>query len=677
MADGKIEIDTSINTDGVNKGVKNVSSSLDKLKGAVKGIGASAVIAAEVKALKGLVKGINETAQAYNKQLKGEILLQQSAKVNPYLNGKSVSELQAFASELQNISVYGDEELIPMMAQLASQGRTQAEIMDIMKASVDLASTGIVSLDSAVQSLNLSYSGQIGRLGMVLPALKDLTAEELKSGKAVDYVKKQYDGMSESTAKAVDSYTQMKNAAGDYKEAVGLITKPASDAWNHFWKGWYESGTAKVKALNDFLEGISSKLAGKALSSSISKNIKDFNVEGTERTVEVGRELRSLSYEQVQDIEKYLASLKKRNEIEEIIYQRAKTLNESRKTQEGDLNKLRDEQQKKLEAQKKAEEERQRAIQATAEEYNKLESFIDKYGAKALDESEESLRQLIEQLELLKKSGNLTEEQLNKVDSAIGGINEAIDGIKADKMAASFNVVSEILGTIADGIGEVRDSFGDLVDSLSDYYDMNQADDLDNLNKQYTEGLISYEDYIRGKEELDKEYAEKKYKLQVAEWALQLAQATANIAQGVAAALTGVPPASYINAASTAVLGAAQIATIVANKPRKAFANGGIVGASMGADNSYAQVRNGEMILNAQQQLELWKTANGMGSGGAPSVYLPINIENNSSASVNASVNEHEIKITVDEIVRSSLRQGSYDSALSQQQANSNGRTIL
>ena len=48
----------------------------------------------------------------------------------------------------------------------------------------------------------------------------------------------------------------------------------------------------------------------------------------------------------------------------------------------------------------------------------------------------------------------------------------------------------------------------------------------------------------------------------------------------------------------------------------KGFANGGVVGATMGGDNRIATVRDGEMILNAEQQEKLFNMINAGGSGG-------------------------------------------------------------
>jgi TP901 family phage tail tape measure protein len=48
----------------------------------------------------------------------------------------------------------------------------------------------------------------------------------------------------------------------------------------------------------------------------------------------------------------------------------------------------------------------------------------------------------------------------------------------------------------------------------------------------------------------------------------------------------------------------------------KGFANGGVVGATMGGDNRIATVRDGEMILNAEQQEKLFNMINAGGVGG-------------------------------------------------------------
>lgn len=105
------------------------------------------------------------------------------------------------------------------------------------------------------------------------------------------------------------------------------------------------------------------------------------------------------------------------------------------------------------------------------------------------------------------------------------------------------------------------------------------------------------------------------------------ATAEAIIATYLAAskALASVPfPGGFIAAAGITMSGMANVARIQSTK----FARGGVVGGDYGAygstDTTPAVLAKGEMVLNAQQQKNLWDTANGSGGrGGASIVYSP------------------------------------------------------
>src|SRR5574344_195970 len=211
MADGEVKINTKLDTSGLDKGLKDMNNKLggagktldvgakkgkgfaDKLKGISTGaVGAAAGVAGVAVAVKKTVDALNECAAAYRVQAKAETQLETAAKNNPYLLSSSVSSLKNYASELQSISTIGDEEIIPFMAQLASAGRTQEEIQDIMKVSVDIAASGSMSLESAIRNLNKTYGGYAGELGETIPQVKALSAEQLKNGEAVKVLGAQY-----------------------------------------------------------------------------------------------------------------------------------------------------------------------------------------------------------------------------------------------------------------------------------------------------------------------------------------------------------------------------------------------------------------------------------------------------------------------------------------------------
>ncbi len=185
--DKNVNIKIKADAKDVNSAIDKVSSKLNELKKSlgknksanfvtsISGIAkAFGLVTSAIKNAGAAIKDLNETALV---QIKAEKQLETAAKNNPYLNAKSVRQLKNFASELQNIGTIGDEQLLPLIAQLAAAGRTQAEIQEIMSAALDVSASGAMSMESAVKNLNKTFSGLSGELGESVPQIKSLTAD--------------------------------------------------------------------------------------------------------------------------------------------------------------------------------------------------------------------------------------------------------------------------------------------------------------------------------------------------------------------------------------------------------------------------------------------------------------------------------------------------------------------
>ena len=174
------------------------------------------------------------------------------------------------------------------------------------------------------------------------------------------------------------------------------------------------------------------------------------------------------------------------------------------------------------------------------------------------------------------------------VEESMGDAPEMLD-----QLAAAFQRNSETIVTTANAMG---DSFA----SLSSIYKTMAEDESKS----------------------EEERAEAARKAQM--WAkIQLAANTVTaIAKGVSSAMDLPFPANLAAIATTlaAVLSAiAQAKALVAEGGSEGHASGGIVGnsftgATMGADNTYIRARRGEMVINAEQQRQLFELANGNGS---------------------------------------------------------------
>lgn len=132
------------------------------------------------------------------------------------------------------------------------------------------------------------------------------------------------------------------------------------------------------------------------------------------------------------------------------------------------------------------------------------------------------------------------------------------------------------------------------------------------------------------KAKIEEKYAKKKaqleYEIALQSWELQRAMALVQMLQAPLNAFTstlawakfpGGMALAAANAAIAALTAGIQFAAVDASKPQAPkFEQGGIVpGSSYSGDNMLARVNSGEMILNQQQQAQLFNVANGGGGG--------------------------------------------------------------
>ncbi len=142
--------------------------------------------------------------------------------------GKNTQGLQRYASQLQQVTRFGDEATIEQMAFLGSIGMTEDQIRKIIPVAMDLATATGMSLESAVRNTAKTFSGMAGELGELVPQIRTLTAEEMKAGKAVEVMGELFAGQAQADAQSyTGSIDQMKNAFGDVAESIGSTLAPA------------------------------------------------------------------------------------------------------------------------------------------------------------------------------------------------------------------------------------------------------------------------------------------------------------------------------------------------------------------------------------------------------------------------------------------------------------------
>lgn len=535
MADDTIEVEVKPNIDekGFAAALQRISNkiqkfgnsptlkSLSNIGASISGVGAAyKIITDSVNALK---SAISEMSELYNKQTSAEVALAQAAKNNPYLLSTSVTKLKNYASELQSISTYGDEELLPFMAQLASTGRTEQEIMDIMSASIDVAASGSMSLDSAVKNLNKTFSGLSGELGEVNPQVKALSAEELKNGKAVEVLKSQYKGMAQEVAKATGTSQQLQNAIGDLKEELGAPFEKAMPPIRAFFTELIGGWASAKKAKREYEE------AGKLNAKSETRTADTLNtqIEGLKKEIEQ----REKEFADMTDPKKMQEKVNMGRGY--VSMDMLKTANENyrKRTEEmKDLLKRRLRQLDQAVLQEKKAADAQKKAQEEADAKTKLESEIEARD-KLRDAYDETIRQKQEEI----NQRRITGEEISNEAEAQEMYNTALSAyikMMSDPAfkgnSGNFDHEKNARSDIA-GWGKIKDK-GELTEQIKEFEDelqqvadkangivKNEYDDvLKMLDAQYAAIIENKEMEINEKLRLEQEYETKRKEIEAA-----------------------------------------------------------------------------------------------------------------------------------------------------------------
>lgn len=406
--DGEIRIGTKVDESGLDKGLKNVKNKvnstqkdlgngtkgLNALKTAFNETGEAAAgftsklggiasiggVAAAVIAAKKYIETLKQANEAYKVQEKSEKALSNAAENNPYINGEGVARLKDYASELQEVSNYGDEATIDIMAQLVSTGRTESETMSIMAAAADYAAAKHIDLKTAAEMLNSTYSGMTGTMGRQIAEIKDLTDEELKNGDAIDLIAKKYKGFA---AEAVDSGTQAKNAFGDFMESVGKMANPMFEELNQLSKAFWESMTEQMGKFNSALETASRKWGIGGIHRAVNKGVDVINSTYTNQTT--GEESRGAGLQTTEYLKWLKEELELRQKLTKLTSEEQVALTEINfELQQRERLAKYEQAQAEAAAKKNEEEKKQKAAAQTANDYAAASN-------KALEESLERL----------------------------------------------------------------------------------------------------------------------------------------------------------------------------------------------------------------------------------------------------------------------------------------------
>ncbi len=255
------------------KGAKLAKKNIDNLSNSMGGLAKKAGLLAagyfgSQALLSGFKQAINLSAQQElaEKKLEGAL-------------GKTSIALLDQASALQEVTKFGDEAIIEQQAFLASIGMTEDQIKSILPVAADLASATGMTLESAVRNTAKTFSGLAGELGELVPQVRGLTAEQMKSGEAVKVMGALFKGAATTEVNTMSgALDQMSNAVGDAAENLGDLMGPTIIS---IAKGFKSA----AEAVGGFLESLKDVETSEAMES---VNLERVNMALSDRRRELG-----------------------------------------------------------------------------------------------------------------------------------------------------------------------------------------------------------------------------------------------------------------------------------------------------------------------------------------------------------------------------------------------------
>lgn len=165
--------------------------------------------------------------RAFGQQEKAELTLRAALQAN----GREVDNLfnrySEFASEMQRVSVVGDETTLAMLSQAESFGLTADSAERAVRNSIAMQSAFGVNAQSALRYTAALEEGNATMLTRYIPSLREISDESERVAEAQRILGNAFSAAEAEAQGSTGQMIQMKNAIGDFMEVVGEVISDA------------------------------------------------------------------------------------------------------------------------------------------------------------------------------------------------------------------------------------------------------------------------------------------------------------------------------------------------------------------------------------------------------------------------------------------------------------------
>jgi len=211
--DKHLKTDLSKAESKVKSAAKNMEAALKKAF--MVGFGAAAAGAGLA------VIAMKKVSSAAMVQEKAVMTLNAALKASDAYTKAFSDDLNAFASSMQKVTTYGDEEVLQLMALQKNLGVSADRLKDATKMTIGLAAATGRDVRSMAQYVAMAMQGEFTMLRRYIPALRATTDKTEQLRIVTEFAAKGFQVAQEETKTFTGRLKQFANLWGDLKERVG------------------------------------------------------------------------------------------------------------------------------------------------------------------------------------------------------------------------------------------------------------------------------------------------------------------------------------------------------------------------------------------------------------------------------------------------------------------------
>jgi len=206
----------------------SMETSFSKLKSHWVAYSVAAVAA--IMAVKAVMTKVISTIKTWTQlsmvQEDAEIALAAALKANLDYTDQLNNRYQAFATSIQSVTRYGDEEVLTLMALIRNLGVSSDKVEEATKMAIGLATATNRDVKSMAQYIALAQQGEFTMLRRYIPALRKTNDATEQLRIVTEFAARGFKVAQKTTNSFSGGLKQMSNLWGDLREKLGsVITK--------------------------------------------------------------------------------------------------------------------------------------------------------------------------------------------------------------------------------------------------------------------------------------------------------------------------------------------------------------------------------------------------------------------------------------------------------------------